>query len=585
MPRNPDLQPDSQFPKKAIDGSKQVFPSVDGTSASGSALFTWDIASAADAITAWGRNVQRRDYELREFWPTETFLAGAFSSVCFNRASMDWEIRSPSEKVNQAVTDMLKSAIAGPEIGWTPFELRGTQDLYGTDNGRFIELIRDPGLDATSKFKEQKAPVIGIGHLDSNQCQRTGNPEYPIIYTDRNGKMHKLKWYEVIPFSEFPSPIEKMNGVGVCALSRCLKIAQIMRSIMIYKDEKISGRQFKAMHLVSGVSRSEIKDEMQRGQEEANNQGAIRFIMPSIVASLDPEKPVSVATIELASLPDGFDYDVEMKWYISGLALSFAVDYQEFAPLPGGNIGSSSQSQILHRKATAKGPSTYMRRMVEAFKAYGVLPRGVSLVYTDVDEQEELEKQAVRTSAMEEAAISVRSGILPPEAARKDLARRHIYDQATVAGIASDYGNDIVAPKQMVGGAGGNTIEEDAGRQTTGKQNETAGGRLRKGLKDYFEATLQETRMEKSENLLKKAMEDMNVTVNVPQQLPPQVTVNVPPAQVTVNIPKQDVPDIKVNVPAPNVTVNIPKVKKERQIVNRDSEGNIKSTDKVLEYE
>jgi hypothetical protein len=153
MPRNPDLQPDSQFPKKAIDGSKQVFPSVDGTSASGSALFTWDIASAADAITAWGRNVQRRDYELREFWPTETFLAGAFSSVCFNRASMDWEIRSPSEKVNQAVTDMLKSAIAGPEIGWTPFELRGTQDLYGTDNGRFIELIRDPGLDATSKFK------------------------------------------------------------------------------------------------------------------------------------------------------------------------------------------------------------------------------------------------------------------------------------------------------------------------------------------------------------------------------------------------------------------------------------------------
>ena len=57
--------------------------------------------------------------------------------------------------------------------------------------------------------------MIGIGHLDSNQCQRTGNPEIPVLYTDRNTKIHKLKWYEVIPFSEFPSPIEKMNGATV----------------------------------------------------------------------------------------------------------------------------------------------------------------------------------------------------------------------------------------------------------------------------------------------------------------------------------------------------------------------------------
>jgi hypothetical protein len=479
MPNIPQLQPESQFPLQAIEESKVVFPKVD-TFSSPSGMFTWNIASAADTILPWGRNVLARDQQLRDFWPSETFLAGAFSSVCFNRASMDWEIRHPSDRVAQAVTDMLKSAIAGPEIGWTPFELRGTQDLYGTDNGRFIELIRDPGLDVNSQFKGEKAPVIGIGHLDGNSCQRTGDPEYPVLYTDRDGKTHKLKWYEVIPFSEFPSPIEKMNGVGVCSVSRVIRLAQIMRSIMIYKDEKISGRQFKQMHLVSGVSKTDIKDEMLRGQEEANNQGALRWIMPAIIASLDPEKPVSVATIELASLPDGFDYDTEMQWYISGLALSFAVDYQEFAPLPGGNIGSSAQSSVLSRKATAKGPRTYMRRMVESFKAYGVLPRGAVMVYNDVDEQEELEKQAVRTAAMEETAISTRSGILTPDAARQDLVRRNIYDKATVAGIAEDYGNDIVAPKQNIGATGGNTIAEDAGRQTTGKQDETVGGRLRK---------------------------------------------------------------------------------------------------------
>ena len=503
MARQPDLQPGSQFPIKAIDATKQVYPKASLSSLPTNGWYSWEIASSTDSIFPWGKNVLKRDQQLREFWPTEPFLAGAFSSVCFNRASLGWEIRHSSTKVEQAVTDMLNSALAGSEIGWTSFELRGTQDLYGTDNGRFIELIRDPGMDANSKFKGEKAPVVGIGHLDSNSCQRTGDPEFPVLYTDRSSKIHKMKWYEVIPFSEFPSPIEKMNGVGVCSLSRVIRLSQIMRSIMIYKDEKISGRQFKQMHFVSGVSKQSITDEMQRGQEEADNQGALRFVLPAIIASLDPEKPVSTATIELASLPDGFDYDQEMQWYISGLALGFGVDYQEFAPLPGGNIGSSSQSEILSRKAKAKGQSTYIKKMVEGFKVYGALPRGAELVYSDIDEQEELEKQAVRTAALEEYAIAARSFILTPDASRNDLVRRNIYDKATIASIEANYGIEELAPKQNIGDTGGNTIREDSKRQTTGKQDEKAGARLRKetpeevinniriGLKEYQETTAQ----------------------------------------------------------------------------------------------
>jgi len=480
MANTPRLIPEDQFPIDALKASKVAEPPIDNGLGTNNIL-TWNIASAADTITPWGLSVPLRDKQLRDFWPSESFLAGALSSVCFNRASMNWEIRGVSTKVEQAVTDMLMSAIGGPDIGWIPFEMRGTQDLYATDNGRFIELIRDPGMDANSRFKNEKAPVIGISHLDSNQCMRTGNAETPVLYQDRNEIIHKLKWYEVISMSDFPSPIEKMNGVGVSAISRVLRMAQIMRSIMIYKDEKISGRQFKQLHLVSGVSRTDIKDAMDRGQEEADNQGALRFILPAIIASLDPEKPVSTATIELASLPDGFDYDQEMQWYISALALCFGVDYQEFAPLPGGNIGSSEQSQILSRKTKAKGPSIYTKRVPAAFKAYGVLPRGIEMVFTDVDEQEELEKQTIRTKAMEESAIAVRSGIITPEAAREDLVKRNIYDKAIIDTIPADWGNDIVNPqKDPVGQIGGNTIGEDAGRQDSGKPNETVGGRLRK---------------------------------------------------------------------------------------------------------
>lgn len=476
--RPPAIRPKNQFPEKAIDASVLKFP--DETEGAPGFVWTWSIASAADAITPWGKSVIRRDRELRDFWPTETYLAGAIASVSYRNATLDWEIKGP-DRLAQAVTEMLQSAIAGDTFGWVPFIEKFSQDLFTQDNGAFIELIRDPGKDSASKFKDESAPVIGIAHLDSNQCTRTGNPEYPVIYVDRKGTRHKLSWFQVIPYSDYPSSIEKMNGVGYCATTRALRVAQIMRSIFLYKDEKISGRHYKQIHFVSGVSRQEIKDELKRGQEEANNSGMVRFMLPAIMASLDPEKPVSTATIDLASLPDGFDLDQEMRWYISGLALAFGVDYQEFAPLSSGNIGSSAQSMILHRKASGKNPAVFMRHLVDGLRNYGAFPRNVEMRFNDKDEQEELEKQEVRTKALEEMAIATRSGIITPDAARKDLVKRGIYTEETVAGVPEDFGLSIVDPSSaLVGQTGGNTIVEDAGRQTTGKPNQTVGDRLRK---------------------------------------------------------------------------------------------------------
>lgn len=479
----PRLVPNNLFPEAALDETVQSFPKASNSPGLGANWFTLSLASSADTITKWGLQTSRRDQQLREFWASEPFIAGAMANVAMRNAAFDWEIRGP-DKVAQAVAEMLQRAIGRSGVGWVDYELAGSQDLYGTDNGRFEELIRDPGTDANSKFKEERAPVIGLAHLDSGQCMRTGDPIYPVIYTDREGNLHKLAWYQVICFSEFPSAIESMNGVGVCAISRALRLSQIMRNLQVFKDEKIGGRHYKQMHFVSGVSRTEIDDAQKRGQEDASNRGQARFIMPAILASLDPEKPVSTATIDLASLPDGFNFDEEMRWYISGLALAFGVDYQEFAPLPGGNIGSSSQSVMLHKKSSGKGPATYMRRKVEAYKAYGVMPRVCSMVYNDKNEQEELERQTVRTKAAEEYAIDIRNGILSPEAVRADAVKRGIYDQKIIAMMDKDYGIDLVDPhKNNVGQVGGNTLAEDAKRQDTGKTNQTVGDRLQKLLK------------------------------------------------------------------------------------------------------
>ena len=469
------LQPDSQFPQEAIQESVQVFP--EENQQTGNIILTLQLASQADLLPPWGMSWQGRDRELRKFWPTEPLLAGTVPELALMNASYAWEIRHNSDAVAGAVTDILNSALGRNEFGWTGFMQVVMEDLYTQDNGCFVELIRDPGQDSGSRFKAENAPVLGLAHLDSGACVRTGDPETPVLYTDREGELHKLAWYQVIPMSNFPSSMEKMNGVGYCSVTRVLRSSQIMRSIFLFKDEKISGRRFKSIHLVSGVSRTELEDASKRGRENADNEGSLRYIDPVILASLDPEKPVSTATIDLASLPDGFSFDEEMRWYVTILALGFNTDYQTIAPLASGNLGSGSQSQILHRKSSGKSP---VRKLFQAFKNYGVLPRGCQIILQDQNEEEELEKQAVRTKALEEAALSTRNFILTPQAVRDDLVRRNIYTKETIAGVPRDYGKDEIAPKQNLGQIGGNTRLEDSKRTDTGKQNQTGGDRLRK---------------------------------------------------------------------------------------------------------
>jgi hypothetical protein len=124
-----------------------------------------------------------------------------------------------------------------------------------------------------------------------------------------------------------------MNGVGYSSVTRSLRLAQIMKSMELFKDEKIGGRNAKEINVVSGVSRTDIEDALKRTKENANNIGNVRYIDNVVLASLDPEKPVSVATISLASLPDG----------LSHVAYIYQNNIITFQHLPIGLLNLNSQ--------------------------------------------------------------------------------------------------------------------------------------------------------------------------------------------------------------------------------------------------
>src|SRR3990167_1242211 len=400
---------EKDLPLEAIRRSIQAVPGVYDSPGAGD--FTLFIASAADAIQPWGRNWQLRDRELRAFWPTEPVLAGTVTSTAMARASYSFKLDGPPRTVSR-VMDMIQNADRGQGI--VSLMIKTNHDLLTEDNGAFWEVVRAAdGPDA---------PVIGLEHLDAAHCVRTGNPEFPVVFTDpRNGKLHRLAWYQVVTWAERPSPITLYNGMQYSALTCILRASQLMRDTLINRHERAAGRYTRAIHFVGGVASSKIDDIEKREQERSDNLGLARHMQPLIIASLDPSKPVTTATLDMAALPEGFDLDKEVRWYIAELALAFGGDYQDLAPLPGGNLGTSAQSEVLNRKSRGKGPAVWMKTVLHKMNFHGLLPRSVTWEFDERDIASEQEDSDLLKTRAEADEIRINSGVLTPLIVRQQM--------------------------------------------------------------------------------------------------------------------------------------------------------------------
>ncbi len=374
----------------------------------------FQMAHAADTFIPWGSSVQKRDQQLRGFWHTEPFLGGAIGSIAQRRAALDWSIRSESEAAALAATDMLQNANWG--AGWEDFLIRFTLDLLTTDKGAFVELVREGD--------SPEAPVIMPVTLDSQRCWPTGIPETPVIYEDADSKYHLLKWYQVVQMLEMPAPVT-FAGLGhfwriqYSALTRILRAAQITKDVGVYNEEKISGRFQRGIHLFSGVTAQEVRDAMRTAEILANEAGLTRYIQPAMVGSMDPKADVKATTLDLAALPEGWDEEKALKWYITAMALAFGGEFQDFAPLPGGNLGSSAQSEVLDRKGRGKGESLWKQLVARLINLHGILPRGVEFAWDESDVQSDMETAEVRAARATARSTDVASGVLTPEIARR----------------------------------------------------------------------------------------------------------------------------------------------------------------------
>lgn len=382
------------------------------------------LAGVADDIQPWGTVPVSRDQQLRAFWPTEPTLASTIYTTVGRNAAFNWELEGPPKTVEATQRILVEGAELGD--GWVPFMEKIGIDLLTQDNGAFIEVIR--------VADRPDAPVIGLAHLDAGRCTRTGRFDFPVVYVDRRSIRHKLAWYQVCMLAEFPSPIETMNGMQLCAVSRVLRIAQFLKDIGVYQREKVGGKNPTSIHMVGNVGRQQMEDGIKQHTEHQVEQGIIRYFKPVILTGLDPTKPVSHVEVPIMSLPDGFNFDELMKWYISTLANGFGLDYQDLAPLPGSGLGSGQQSLILHQKSRGRGPALFMKLIEHKFNFQGIIPRGVTFRYKEQDvpaevEQAELDKTRAETAKIYlDTGTWTRQSVLQMQLDRGDITKEE-YDE------------------------------------------------------------------------------------------------------------------------------------------------------------
>lgn len=469
------------------------------------------VAITADEAPTWW--APDRDLYLRSFWRGEPFLASAIYSLCARNAGFRWEIEASDEIQKQHAIRLLDTAEFGE--GWSELVLKVSEDLYTQDNGGFIEVIRPArakvngkvyraiarrhrrsqdidwfaimnrfgGLKQVTPEQVSDSPLdlpIGLAHLDANKCTRTGEPDKPVRYMDRYGMEHDLMAWQVITLADMPSPIEEMHSVGFCMVSRVLRLAQTIRDWQIYRQEKISGRFARAVHLTN-VDADLISDAIEKAMARADELGMFRYTQPIVTNTLDPSARPEIATIQLASLPDGFTEDEAMRWYVAALALAAGEHYSFFAPMPGRRLGSAREVEVQERQARGKSSRLWMEAITTKFHNACIFAPGCKLVFKEKDPEEQAANEAAAARRAETRSLRIASGEITPEIARQialdegDLKPDYLQELGETDVTPEDGGDVIEGSVTEVGGPA--QIAETTGEVTFGQKQEGPQGR------------------------------------------------------------------------------------------------------------
>lgn len=403
-----------ELDKKATDPARYSVqsraddsPAAPGSDVNGVGMFWLGLAQRIDEEIPWNAIYPNmRDRFLIEFARKEPMMAAARYSMKTRVSTLNYSVNGPP-RTKKYAQELLNNPGLGDNLSQVVQKL--SDDLDTSDNGAFLELWRpgSPTSDAGSR------PVVGFAHLDSRQCWRSFDPDFPVWYTNPiTGAVRKIHRSRVVMASDNPQPIELARGIGFCAVSRALRWTRIMRNILTYTDEKVSGDFTRAIGAVSGITSKQLERGLRNNVEEAERKGFVNYKGIPIFAAPgdDASQEIKVMLQDLASIPDGFDFKSDVELYAYVLAFCFGVDAREFWPVSQG-LGSKGEATVQNMKARGRGIGNRIQTI--EFMIRQCLPATVTFESDFVDdEQDEMQaniqakRQGIYSTALRDGGIN-----------------------------------------------------------------------------------------------------------------------------------------------------------------------------------
>jgi len=363
-----------------------------------------------------GRGTRDRERALRDYYWNDynTAFRAAIAGLSKRVMSTPWEVSGPDDLAEYFQFVFMQADFGQ---GWESFVGKLLLDYSRYDGGAYIELIGsgDP-LDPLL------GPVTGLAVLDSLRCWPTGDPLYPVIYYDIVGKMHVLHHTRVVRFADMLDPSEWAYGYGECSLSRC--IAPVTREILMnrYIEQTLDDNPPPGIMTFQNLADKQLESAVQKMLMDRSTDFGGTWGHIIQLFSLQMDQPVKVESIPFTSVPEKFDFDTYKTLNMKELALGIGLDIQDIWELTGGNIGSATQSEILHQKSKGKALGRILKGLERVINL--VLPPSVEFEFQYRDPDEDMQIAAKDQVSIANASQLVASGLLTADEGRQYLVNQ-----------------------------------------------------------------------------------------------------------------------------------------------------------------
>lgn len=340
-----------------------------------SALFTGLINNREDEDTPGWWSLGRDRY-LRSLAQDGAYLGGFMYAATNKTATIPIRIKARNPQITKHVQQAAQiEQILGlaSEYGQTlqvALE-KFAQDYLGTDNGGFLKIVA-----AGPEDLPLEGQPLGLAHIDSNLCYRTGNPMWPVKYwVQEDGGFQVLHMSRVIYRSQLPSPIRSMHGVGYCAVSRSLRVAKDLLAMLQYKSEKLGVSPGNNIIVGKNVNSQAILKALIASQQLMSDLGLKNFASTTAIGGHN----IEIDLLELNRFQQ-FSEQETVPLAVQTLALIWGLEFNEVLAITNSRA-SEAMSLIRSR---GKLPAMW-KAMLEAELNFKFVPKHlmVELEYRD----------------------------------------------------------------------------------------------------------------------------------------------------------------------------------------------------------